>query len=520
MPISETETKVFNNIKSQLADLERAIAEDMDAKLKSLSKLNTGGKAPNLEEFTDQDLHNIFELLGEQQINPIDYNHKDPAIRKFSAGRIAESRLDEGGKLTAEALGREELEKFVVAFLEPTNNRIDSVELGMMQVRLASTLELGGADRVKSLKRGLQDLKTQVEKRDGLNTFNDEGLTERINQAERSLPGTLQRHGELASHYHREATNLKLDSIRQESVSPKVRGQKMMEILPSSTALGKKDLRGVDLSGIDLSGCDMSMAVLDGPTLARTTGLSSIKGVEPEVLREAKDLSNLVKKQQQLEKKLSELSKPWSFERFKAFFNKGGADKIKTETAGQLDQIRREHLRRSDPQGFENLNKGEAALLMKETLKTPSLNEAFTKFAKQQGHGGDIEFVNMVDSLRKQASAPNPDLGELQILAHGIKVNLVDENRLPLDYETKDRLNEAFKGLDDMNASDISKLFSDAQREVRNRLATGPLQKFKQSEEFHNAQKNAFEPHLKVKDALGTRNVVKNSPMKHGHHLK
>lgn len=519
MPLSEKETALFNNIKAQLVDLEQSITEDMGAKLRSLSKLDTRGKAPDLAKFSTEDLQKIFDTVGEQGINPIDYNHKDPGIRKFSAGRLSESRLDEGGKMTAESLGRKELEKFVVALLEPSGNRIDPLELGMMQVRLASTLELGGADRIKSLKKGLQDLKTEVEKRAGLDTFNDEGLLERIGWAELNLPATLQRHGELASNYHRQTMNFQFDAIRKEAPSPGKTAEKMESILPSRTALGRKDLRGVDLSDIDLSRCDMTMAELDAPTLARAKGLGSVKGVDPEVLKEAKGLSNLLKKQQQLEKKLSGLDKPWSLERFKAVF-KGGTTKIKQDTSQKLDQVKREHLKRSNPEGFERMEKGEAALLLKETLKSPSLGEAFTKFAKQQGHGADLQFLAMVETLQQKASAQQPDLGELQVLAHGIQVNLVEENQLPLDYGTKSSLNEAFKGLDNMDAGEIKNLFTDAQRELKDRLATGPLQKFKQTAEFKNAQKPTSEQHHKVKDDLAPKNGLKNSPVKLEHHMK
>jgi hypothetical protein len=270
---------------------------------------------------------------------------------------------------------------------------------------------------------------------------------------------------------------------------------------------------------VDLSESDLSEAIMDVPTLARAGGLDTVRGVDPEILKKAKDFARLTTEQERLKDKLSALQKPWSFERFKAFFKPGGAEGAIRDLKNRIEQTTFD-LINADPGRKERMQKLDEARSLQElgnTLKSPALSEAFSKFARSESNGTSVSFLRELEDLKQELSS-GVELGDLKVHVFGIQQRYLAnpaETPVQLDDETRDLINQAIDGgFDELDKEKIGKLFNKAEEEISGSLAQGTLQRFKQTEEFRNLNQLDGQKPPKVGEEVGMNQPLKVSQSK------
>jgi hypothetical protein len=488
--MTEEQQKKLEELQKRMSILVNEIPgyERYTQQAKVLSKLDTRGKKPDYSKLSDQEVRDIFDVgRNNATINglaDVSLEHKYGSLHLTEKGITSSRGPDSKPKGPDVPASREYMLDAIDTWLQHDNYALNPRELVQAQLQVASSpgVILGG--KLDKAKMEYSELRESIE----LTTsekFRDPLIDENI----RKLKEAEQRFGveeqRLKTESPQRAARSGIEFAAQMNFSAKQVAFEIGEIkyLDKNSQM---DLSGTNIEGLDLSESDLTGIKIDAKTLSRAKGLDTVRGVDAETLKGALALPGLEKEQARLQKKADDLQKPWSFERFKAFFKKGGAEKELQETAAKLAEAKTAVLKVGSPATYENLQKGEAAQLLKETLKSPSLSEGFKKFAGKQGFGAEMSFLDEVESL-KQDARRGADLTDLKVRAFGIQQRYLSsgaEQRIDVDFDVRDKVNEVMEGFDDLDHDKIQNLFTPAQKEVQNNLANGPMQRFRQTEEF------------------------------------
>lgn len=512
MPLTIEEQLKLNQLKQGLVGVESLIAKDLPGRMQSLNKLDTRGQPPNFDGFTDEDLRNIFDEMSKTFVNPIPYNHPNPQVRRFSQDALTQQSIDSG------TLSRGELESFTAEFLKGHNNFLDPFELRNFQGGALLILDRDAPSKLKQLKEAYQQIKSDVEKRDGVGTYKDETFENDLPNVQQALKTRALELANLSQAYSEEAPRLSIETLQQRKLDVDGVAQLVYQSLPNPERGVKADLRGVNLSGIDVSKCDFTCAILDVPTLAKSIGAENAKGIDPEVRAGLLKLRGMEQERAQMEKKLVQLNKPFSFERFKAVFS-GGASKVEKKLLEKLDKANRDIVSLADPKQAKMLRRNEHDQQLKEVMKSPSLGESFTKFAKEHNKGNEMDFLKEVEALRRDARE-GVDLGELKVHAYGIQQRYLtpqSDKKFEVDYDARDRVSSQIDGeaFDHLDHEKIETLFNEIEGQVKSELADNTLQQFQAQQ-----PKQSKGDHVSVRDRLGPKTNANNKVSAPSHHHK
>jgi hypothetical protein len=137
-----------------------------------------------------------------------------------------------------------------------------------------------------------------------------------------------------------------------------------------------------------------------------------------------------------------------------------------------------------------------------ENLKAEPISKAFEKYAEKSGHSAELSFLKEVESLKEGIKNGKP-VSELQVQAYGIQQRyLVPSADFPVrvDHQVAEKIDGKLQEILDLDEKGMSTLFDDAATEVKEKLQTGPMQKFKQTGEFQQQKKSVSEAaHLEKK---------------------
>jgi hypothetical protein len=146
-------------------------------------------------------------------------------------------------------------------------------------------------------------------------------------------------------------------------------------------------------------------------------------------------------------------------------------------------------------------------------LKEAPMKQAFEKYAKNSGHSAELSFINEVDALRKGIEQ-GADIGELHVQAFGIQQRYLvpgADSRVHVDPKIEGQIGDKLDDLVSLEKEDLKKLFNAAEVEVKEKLSSGPMQKFKQTDEFEQQKKTVMEATNLTKKTNSHENVQKKS---------
>ena len=137
-----------------------------------------------------------------------------------------------------------------------------------------------------------------------------------------------------------------------------------------------------------------------------------------------------------------------------------------------------------------------------ENLKAEPISKAFEKYAEKSGHSAELSFLKEVESLKEGIKNGKP-VSELQVQAYGIQQRyLVPSADFPVrvDHQVAEKIDGKLQEILDLDEKGMNTLFDDAATEVKEKLQTGPMQKFKQTGEFQQQKQSVSEAtHLEKK---------------------
>lgn len=319
MPLTEDQQNSLNQLSLGIPAVTNALddAQKNFADLAIVSKLATGGNKPDYDQFSDQDLRNLFDhslLSSTMNILSDGTDPNDPGRvpvpHPYSTSGIVSSRLKSA------TMNREQLVNAVDALLEAYEYNIDPMQIAEAQAMSANHLaasfdgrfdrldqrnmslkeEAGEAYDEQPVKRRLAELKTKMQ------TFSK--MTEKHIAGYVKAGLNSQLHSMAAKHASAEEFAAAIDSAKGRLNAVNFSGGNKHLAKNSPEPL---DLSGIDLQGIDLSESDLSGIIIDAETFSRAQGLDDVKGVHPSIHAEAKQIKPLVERVDDLNQRLEKL---------------------------------------------------------------------------------------------------------------------------------------------------------------------------------------------------------------------
>ena len=236
-----------------------------------------------------------------------------------------------------------------------------------------------------------------------------------------------------------------------------------------------------------------------------------------------------------LDKKLNGLSKPWSLERFRAFFT-GGADKVINDTKQQKANLEAAITKKTSPDFLKNLeaekngtkqdfssgltvssstSQGKKTdvstpLTYEKAMEMDGMKTAFNKFAEKEGARNYQSFVAEVQELQQNIQAGKQDLTDLKVQAYGIYNRYLDTSgetpiSLNPDRDTREQVSKlAVNDLDKLTGPEMEKMFDAVEQEMKEEFFSD----FQKTVDYHQHVENGPK-HDAPKMGLERRNSVR-----------
>ena len=368
----------------------------------TLSKLVTGGKKPDYNSFSDDELRDMYDRVARPSaMNKLWDGFNDQNIQVGKAHASSSIAISDRGIQTID-LDRETMIKDLDAVMEHYNYDIEPLAIAEAQNLTANARSAEIDGRILNVALSLEKMEEtagqeipelqEIKERMGplkqqAKTFNS--LTER------KIADNVQ--GALKTKFNQFAQNGGASADQMKELMDSARNK----LDPTNMSGGNKHMKNmekqeIDLSGMNLNGADLSKTDLTGfkvnpQTLAQAKNFEKVKGVDQGTMNIAKEFGNI----QKLEAQLDKLKSPSLWDKIKAI-PQGGVEKAREKLIAKIDEAKLQVTQKMDPAMFNTqqeqnkvsveklssergLNAGQKLEHMKATTKLDELNADLIK---------------------------------------------------------------------------------------------------------------------------------------------
>ncbi|RBP41350.1 hypothetical protein DES53_107181 [Roseimicrobium gellanilyticum] len=360
MPPEELERRTQQIVRS-IEQLEQVMTSDTERlkKVETLSKLATGGKKPDYDKLTDQELRDMFDVgIKSTTINNlpdgldpesgvVTNQHPHSVIGVMEAG------------LTSATMSREQLVTAVDDLLKHNNYNIHPMVLAEAQIMMISA---GSAEMDGKVEKVMFDnMNLETEEGEG---YKNEEVREQLKQLKAQsktfgktvedtstsiVQGALQKQlGAAQGKSPQEVSSIIEHAKGRMNATDMSGGTKSLAKVKDQ----KLDLSGANLKGVDLSRSDLTGLKIDPKTLSQAKGVEQVRGIDPNV----KGAALTYQKIDKLEAELDKLKNPGILDRIKAIRH-GGIEGAKKDLINKIDKAKEDIIQRMDSAMSETLQK-------------------------------------------------------------------------------------------------------------------------------------------------------------------
>lgn len=319
MPLDEEQQDKLQILKGDLKNLSDSI-KTMTGQLDDqavLSKLVTGGKKPDYDKFSTQDLQELYDRgVRSSAINTLP-DGIDPVTQQEIAPPHDHSVIATAsrGEATSD-LSRDQLISGIDAMLENEGYNFDPQRIATaqgMMVNAQAAMTDGGVDRAM-----LSYIKLQEE----VPGFQDKDFESRLDAVKKEAAQFSQLTEKKCSDYVHAGLSTKLNELGgmkgsnaaqvDAALKTAQRGLDPTNFSGASKHMGRAsqehlNLSGMNLTGIDLSASNLTGIRVDATSLSRAKGLENVQGVEPRLLAEAHAIKPHVARLDDLNERMAKL---------------------------------------------------------------------------------------------------------------------------------------------------------------------------------------------------------------------
>lgn len=360
MPPEELERRTQEIVRS-MEQLEQVMISDTErlVKVATLSKLATGGKKPNYDKLTDQELRDMFDVgIRSTTINNLpDGLDPESGIVTNQHPHSVIGVMEEG--LTSATMSREQLVTAVDDLLKHNNYDINPMVLAEAQIMMISA---GSAEMDGKVEKVMFDnMNLETEEGEG---YKNEEVREQLKQLKAQSKTFGKTVEDTSTAIVQGALHKQLGAAQGKSaqevfsIIEHAKGRMNATDMSGGTKSVAKvkdqrlDLSGANLKGVDLSRSDLTGLTIDPKTLSQAKGVENVRGVDPNVKGAALSYQKIDK----LEAELDKLKSPGILDRIKAIRH-GGIEGAKQDLINKIDKAKESVIKQMAPTISETLQK-------------------------------------------------------------------------------------------------------------------------------------------------------------------
>jgi hypothetical protein len=360
MPPEELERRT-KEITETITQLEQIIVSDTERlrKVETLSKLATGGKKPDYDKLTDQELRDMFDVgIKSTTINNLpDGSDSNTGIVKGQHPHSTMGVMESG--LNSSTMTREELVTAVDDLLKHNNYDIQPMVLAEAQIMMISA---GSAAMDGNVEKVMFDnMNLETEQGEG---YKNEEVAKQLKQLKSNSKDFAKTVENTSTSIIQGALHKQLGAAQDKSaeqvaqIIQHARGRMDATDMSGGTKSlakvqdQKLDLSKANLKGVDLSKSDLTGITIDPRTLSQAKGVSQVRGIDPSVKMAALAYQNIDKLKEEFDK----LKAPSILDRIKSIIH-GGIEGAKENLIKKIDQAKMDVIQRMDPSLVETMRK-------------------------------------------------------------------------------------------------------------------------------------------------------------------